>query len=266
MKNPKAFSKFIKTLRPLYEQSIRERQEAQRIRHEKLAEQFPSFIERLRPIYDQSVRELFDEIVSPFKQQHRDLFETSLLEVIGQEEREIYHSKLLAHIWERNKNALLSFLRNIEGVDDAFIKNVEESEYDVVCEEQENIDIFIKGRQKKSWVIAVENKVNDKVHNRNNTDMTQITHYREFVKREYKNYTSRLILLSYKDNTKHIERDWIYCDYTTLLKSLLEIDSPDRLVKEYQSTVLGLSCEKGADHPDSVQMSLHSINQFRRLF
>lgn len=230
-------------------------------------QKFHKFIKSFRPLYEQTVDEQYDKIVVPFQQQHRDLFDKSVLEVINKHKEEIFHSNILSHIWEKSKSALLSFLRSIEGVDEDFIAKVANSnKYYVHREWPDKVDICIAAEQ--SWIIAIENKVDSKVHNRARTDKSQLAHYKKCVERECPKpkFDHYFILLSHRDNTSYLENEseWKYCSYLTLFKSLLAIENSDRITREYQSVLLGLLCDKSLN-PDEAKKSLHSINQFKFL-
>lgn len=233
----------------------------------KRTQNFHKFIESFRPLYEQTVQEQYDKLVVPFQQQHRDLFDKSVLEVINKHKEEIFHSDILSHIWKKSKSALLSFLRSIDGVDEDFIAKVADSnKYYVHREWPDKVDIFIAAEQ--SWVIAIENKVDSKVHNRAGTDKSQLTHYRKCVEKECpkSKFDHCFILLSHRDNTSYLENEpqWKVCSYLTLFKSLLAIENPDRITREYLSALLGLLCDKNLN-PDEAKKSLHSIKQFRSL-
>jgi hypothetical protein len=230
------FHRFISRCQSLYS----EQQQKQDDEYKSLTIEFSNFIESFRPLYDKTVEDCFNRIILPFQKQHSDLFTPSLLEVINRHERENYHSKILAHIWQ-DQNALVPFLNHLK-IDESFIQKVAKSQYYVSCEKPDRIDIFITDRQ--SWAIAIENKVYSNVHNRGRTDESQLTCYKKYVEKQFpkSKFDHCFILLSHCDNTRFLEteREWRYCTYAVLLKSLLEIENPDRLTREYQSTLIGV--------------------------
>jgi hypothetical protein len=254
------FHRFISRCQNLYS----EQQQKQDDEYKSLTIEFSNFIESFRPLYDKTVEECFNKIILPFQKQHRDLFTRSLLEVIDRHKRENYHSKILAHIWKQDRKALCTFLNHLK-MDDSFIQKVAKSQYYISCEKPDRIDIFITDN--RSWAIAIENKVKSIVHNRGHTDKLQLTYYKKCVEKKFpkSKYDHCFILLSHRDNTGFLEteQEWRYCTYAVLLKSLLEIENPDRLTREYQSTLLGLLLPNKNLDLKNVQKSLHSINQFR---
>lgn len=262
MNNTQAFHRTITRLAVLYA----DQENKKEVARQELTERFSQFIRDFRSLYSETINDLYAKYVEPFKQRHRDLFDCSLLEAIEKTHWETYHSKLLAYIWQRDKNALIAFLNSIEEIDPAFIAQVKNSaSYRIIMEQQTSagkfIDLLIT--DDKHWVIAIENKINARIST-HETGELQITHYRKWVTKKFPGFNRCFILLSYKDNMKYLtnEIEWKYCNYSVLFKSLLTIVYPDRITREYQSTVLSLLCDKDAS-ADNVSMSLYGINQFR---
>ena len=143
-----------------------EQEKRKELARQELTGQFSRFIRDFRSLYDMTINGFYAKYVEPFKQRHRDLFDFSLLEAIGKAHWETYHSKLLAYIWERDKNALVAFLNSITGINPALIAQVKESvSYRIKTEQKTSagkfIDLLITDDQ--NWVIAIENKISAKV-------------------------------------------------------------------------------------------------------
>ncbi len=234
-------------------------------------QKFHKFIKSFRPLYEQTVDEQYDKIVVPFQQQHRDLFDKSSLEEIYTLDWERFHSYMLAYIWRNRQSALSSLLGLVKGVGKEFIAKVEASDKIISRTEfpistkgpQKRIDIVISDN--KSWAVIVENKVNARV-SLYKDGKSQINHYREGAQKMFPGYDLCFILLSLRENTSYLENEseWKYCSYSTLLKSLLTIDDPDGMTRDHQSAILSLLCNQSLN-PDEAKKSLDSINQFRFL-
>lgn len=262
MNNTQTFHRTIARLTFLYA----EQEKRKELVRQELTGRFFRFIQNFRSLYDTTINGLYAKYVEPFKQRHRDLFDLSLLEAIEKAHWETYHSKLLAYIWGRDRHAFVAFLNSIAGIDPALIAQVKESVSYCIKTEQKTsagkfIDLFIT--DDRNWVIAIENKIDAKVST-HETGELQITHYRKWVTKEFIGFNRCFILLSHKNNTKYLinEKEWKHCNYSILFKSLLSIVHPDRIMREYQSAVLSLLCDKDAS-VDDVSMSLYGINQFR---
>lgn len=108
------------------------------------------------------------------------------------------------------------------------------------------MDLLIEDNTQK-FVVMIENKILSSVIEKESDDngddetitRTQLTNYKEFIKKEYTNYTVLLILLSFKQQ-ELVDFDYVFADYKMVNEVLGEVEEQDNVLSEYKTLLNSL--------------------------
>lgn len=267
MKKEKEFIDLIEDLEYL----LSEQRRTEKVKFEKLEKEFDSFYIELVYIYTIEKRKRLNNIIS-FRESYSFLKETSVIECIKKEQRETYHSHILAKLWNnpifganllKELLSLISDIQNREQVQEWIL----EKDYDVkeedVTNENKKPDIIIIDR-KKRWGIVLENKINSSVHG---DEKTQLEYYSLHINRILPNDAIKIqILLSHTLKNKQYAKEfnWIYIDYYLILQTLIKnYNGTESLLQQYIMHLFYLLFrDKNIGEAISDESSIYEMNDF----
>ena len=210
---------------------------------------FNLLINQLNEIRSKVIDVRYNEAKELFEAK-KDMIKVSTFELMQYNFHENSHTKILQYLLDYKFSGSLgikllqAFLKKLNTENSNRIAElVNKRTYETVREKSTGngrMDLFIKDDTQK-FVVMIENKILSSVIEKETVDgdedetvtRTQLTNYKEYINKEYPNYTVLLILLSFKQQ-ELTDADYEFADYKMINEVLNEIDEQDNVLSEYK--------------------------------